>query len=51
MALRGFVAQRPQSEVTQLAECDTQIQAQLQALHVREDEPAQGKKRASTAST
>ncbi|MDP2093593.1 MAG: IS110 family transposase [Hydrogenophaga sp.] len=30
---------------TQLAECDTQIQAQLQALHVREDEPAQGKKR------
>ncbi len=30
---------------TQLAECDAQIQAQLQALHVREDEPAQGKKR------
>jgi len=30
---------------TQLAECDTQIQAQLQALHVREDEPAKGKKR------
>jgi transposase len=30
---------------TQLAECDGQIQAQLQALHVREDEPAQGKKR------
>jgi len=30
---------------TQLAECDAQIQAQLQALHVREDEPAKGKKR------
>lgn len=30
---------------TQLAECDAQVQAQLQALHVREDEPAQGKKR------
>ena len=30
---------------TQLAECDAQIQAQLQALHVREDAPAQGKKR------
>ena len=30
---------------TQLAECDAQIQAQLQALHVREDEPAAGKKR------
>lgn len=30
---------------TQLAECDAQIQVQLQALHVREDEPAQGKKR------
>ena len=30
---------------TQLAECDAQIQAQLQALHVREDQPAQGKKR------
>ncbi|MDP2416202.1 MAG: IS110 family transposase [Hydrogenophaga sp.] len=30
---------------TQLAECDTQIQAQLQALHVREDAPAKGKKR------
>lgn len=30
---------------TQLAECDAQIQAQLQALHVREDEPTQGKKR------
>lgn len=30
---------------TQLAECDAQIQTQLQALHVREDEPAQGKKR------
>ncbi len=29
----------------QLAECDAQIQDQLQALHVREDEPAQGKKR------
>ncbi|KRC15032.1 IS110 family transposase [Acidovorax sp. Root217] len=31
---------------TQLAECDAQIQAQLQALHVREDEPAAGSKRA-----
>ena len=31
---------------TQLAECDAQVQAQLQALHVREDEPAKGKKRA-----
>lgn len=30
---------------TQLAECDAQVQAQLQALHVREDEPAKGKKR------
>ena len=30
---------------TQLAESDAQIQAQLQALHVREDAPAQGKKR------
>jgi transposase len=30
---------------TQLAECDAQVQAQLQALHVREDEPAEGKKR------
>jgi len=30
---------------TQLAECDAQIQAQLQALHVREDAPAAGKKR------
>ena len=30
---------------TQLAECDAQIQGQLQALHVREDEPAKGKKR------
>ena len=30
---------------SQLAECDAQIQAQLQALHVREDAPAQGKKR------
>ena len=30
---------------TQLAECDAQIQAQLQALHVREDEPVKGKKR------
>ncbi|MBP7392987.1 MAG: IS110 family transposase [Zoogloea sp.] len=30
---------------TQLAECDAQIQAQLLALHVREDEPAKGKKR------
>ena len=30
---------------SQLAECDAQIQAQLQALHVREDEPAKGKKR------
>lgn len=30
---------------TQLAECDAQIQVQLQALHVRQDEPAQGKKR------
>ena len=30
---------------TQLAECDAQIQAHLQALHVREDEPAKGKKR------
>jgi len=30
---------------TQLAECDAQIQSQLQALHVREDEPAKGKKR------
>ena len=30
---------------TQLAECDAQIQSQLQTLHVREDEPAQGKKR------
>ncbi len=30
---------------TQLAECDAQIQTQLQALHVREDEPAKGKKR------
>ena len=30
---------------TQLAECDTQIQAQLQALHVRDDEPSRGKKR------
>lgn len=30
---------------SQLAECDAQVQAQLQALHVREDEPAQGKKR------
>jgi len=29
----------------QLAECDAQVQAQLQALHVREDEPAKGKKR------
>lgn len=29
----------------QLAECDAQIQGQLQALHVREDEPAKGKKR------
>lgn len=29
----------------QLAECDAQIQVQLQALHVREDDPAQGKKR------
>ena len=28
-----------------------QIQAQLQALHVREDEPAQGKKRGRAAST
>ena len=33
---------------TQLAECDAQIQAQLQALHVREDEPVQGKKRGRT---
>ena len=30
---------------TQLVECDAQVQAQLQALHVREDEPAKGKKR------
>ena len=30
---------------TQLAECDAQIQDQLQVLHVREDEPAKGKKR------
>ncbi len=30
---------------TQLAECDAQIQNQLQVLHVREDEPAKGKKR------
>ena len=30
---------------TQLAECDAQVQAQLQALHVRKDEPAKGKKR------
>ncbi len=30
---------------TQLAERDAQIQEQLQALHVREDEPAPGKKR------
>ena len=30
---------------TQLAECDAQVQAQLQVLHVREDEPAKGKKR------
>ncbi len=30
---------------SQLAECDAQIQDQLQALHVREDEPAKGKKR------
>ena len=30
---------------TQLAECDAQVQAQLQALHVREDEPTKGKKR------
>ncbi|KRC28198.1 IS110 family transposase [Acidovorax sp. Root217] len=30
---------------TQLAECDAQVQAQLQALHVREDAPAKGKKR------
>ncbi|MDO9290265.1 MAG: IS110 family transposase [Hydrogenophaga sp.] len=29
----------------QLAECDAQVQAQLQALHVREDEPTKGKKR------
>ena len=29
---------------TQLAERDAEIQAQLQALHVREDQPAQGKK-------
>ncbi len=28
-----------------VTECDAQIQAQLQALHVREDEPAKGKKR------
>jgi len=30
---------------TQLAECDAQIEAQLQALHVCEGEPAKGKKR------
>jgi transposase len=30
---------------TQLAECDAQIHNQLQVLHVREDEPAKGKKR------
>ncbi|WP_287877296.1 IS110 family transposase [Acidovorax sp.] len=30
---------------TQLSECDAQIEAQLQALHVREDEPAKGKRR------
>ena len=30
---------------TQLAECDVQIEAQLQALHVCDDEPAKGKKR------
>lgn len=30
---------------TQLAECDSQIEAQLQALHVCEGEPARGKKR------
>ena len=29
----------------QLAECDAQVQAQLQSLHVREDEPTKGKKR------
>jgi len=29
----------------QLAECDAQVQAQLQALHVREDDPTKGKKR------
>ncbi|MHB1410144.1 MAG: IS110 family RNA-guided transposase [Acidovorax defluvii] len=31
---------------TQLAECDAQIQAQLQTLHVCQEQPAQGKKRA-----
>ena len=30
------------------AECDAQIQAQLQSLHVREDEPAKVKKRGRT---
>ncbi len=30
---------------TQLAECDAQIEAQLQTLHVCEEQPAQGKKR------
>lgn len=34
---------------TQLAECDAQIQAQLQALHVREYKPAKGKKRGRAA--
>jgi transposase len=29
----------------QLAECDAQVQAQLQSLHVREDAPTKGKKR------
>ncbi len=44
--LRAIVAgERDGLALAKLAECDAQVQAQLQALHVCEDEPAKGKKR------